>query len=61
MKAATIGGVIMIGIWIAAIIGWIINIVTLAHTVDAPITGMFILRCVGIIVAPLGAVLGLFF
>ena len=42
----------------AAFLGWCMNIVKLVGTVDGPVTGMFILRCVGIFLAPLGAVLG---
>jgi hypothetical protein len=40
--------------------GYIMNIVALVSTVDLPLTGMFILRIVGIFVAPLGVVLGFF-
>jgi len=54
-------GLVWIGIVIAAIVGWCLNIAEVVHTVDAPVTGMFILRCVGIIFAPVGAFLGLFF
>lgn len=54
-------GLVWIGIILAAIIGWCMNIAAVVHTVDAPVTGMFILRCFGILMAPLGAVLGLFF
>lgn len=42
----------------AALIGWIMNIVTIFHTASDPITGMFIVRCIGIIVGPIGAILG---
>lgn len=38
--------------------GWIANIVKLVEIVSDPITGMFILRCVGIFVPPLGAIMG---
>lgn len=51
-----IGGFIVIGLWIAAIVGWVMNIITIAH--DTGATGILILRIVGIFVAPLGAVLG---
>ena len=36
------------------------NIAAIAHADMAHITGMLILRCIGIFVAPLGAVLGFF-
>ena len=45
---------------IAAVGGWIANISKVVATVADPITGMFVLRCVGIVVAPLGVVLGYF-
>lgn len=44
----------------AGVIGWVMNIIDIVHAVSDPITGMFVLRCVGIFVAPLGAVLGYF-
>ena len=50
--------VIIIAIWLAAIVGWVLNIVTIAHSSMDVITGMLILRIVGIFVGPLGAVLG---
>ena len=50
-----------IGLWLAAIVGWIMNIVALAQT-EGPIldNAIGILRVVGIVVPPLGAVMGLF-
>ena len=39
-------------------VGWIWNIVKLIAIVADPLTGMFILRCVGVIFAPLGIILG---
>ena len=45
---------------LAGVVGWIMNIVTIAHANFNEITGMFILRIIGIFVAPLGAVLGYF-
>lgn len=38
--------------------GWVMNIVTIAHSNFSDITGMLFLRVVGIFVAPLGVVLG---
>jgi hypothetical protein len=60
MKGITISMLVMFAIWVSSIVGWIMNILDIVHTINDPITGLFILRCVGIIVAPLGAVLGLF-
>lgn len=51
-------GLIAITVVVAGILGWILNIGALINAADAPITAMFVLRCVGIFVAPLGSVLG---
>ena len=42
----------------AAVIGWIWNIVKLVGMTLDPITGMLIVRVIGIFVPPLGAVVG---
>ena len=43
-----------------AILGWVLNVVAVVGlaVADAPITAMFILRIVGVFLAPLGAILG---
>ncbi len=38
--------------------GWCANIYKIVQIASDPITGMFILRCVGVFMAPLGVVLG---
>lgn len=43
---------------LAAIWGWIWNIVKIVHSDFAVMSGLLICRIVGIFVAPLGAVLG---
>ena len=40
--------------------GWIWNIAKIVHSSFDVITGMFVARCIGVFVAPLGAVLGYF-
>ena len=49
---------------LAAIIGWIMNIIAVAHLLFTDqalvITGMLVLRIIGIFVAPLGSILGYF-
>lgn len=42
----------------AGFVGWVLNIVDLAHMDFAHITGMLVIRAIGIVVAPLGAVMG---
>jgi len=43
----------LVGVW-----GWVWNIVKITHSDFGHITGMLVIRCIGIFVAPLGAVLG---
>ena len=38
--------------------GWIANVVKIAGTGFADFNGMLIARCIGVFIAPLGAVLG---
>ena len=49
---------VWLGLLIGGGIGWIMNIVTIVHTCCEPVTGMLVIRIVGLFVAPLGAVLG---
>lgn len=49
----------LITILVAAPIGgYVANIVALAHIVAGPLTGMVLLRIAGVILPPLGVVLG---
>lgn len=61
-KAENAGGMVvglgLIAFGIAAIGGWIANIVKLVDMVDGEVTGMFIARCVGVIAGPFGSILG---
>lgn len=61
MKITEIAGLLYILMWIACIVGWVLNCVAIANTYTLEITGLFILRIVGIFIFPLGAVLGIFF
>lgn len=58
----TIGFVIWIYIVIGLVglVGWIINIVDIFHSNFSNITGELVLRVVGIFIAPLGSIMGLF-
>ena len=53
-----IGLVIFFSLIVASVGGWITNIVKLAHMHGGIDSGMYILRVVGIFVAPLGVILG---
>ena len=43
---------------VALVYGWTANIVTIAHSNFFDLTGLLVLRVVGIFIAPLGTVLG---
>lgn len=45
-------------VWVAAIGGWIANIVKIFGSAADPLTPFFIIRCIGVFVAPVGAILG---
>jgi hypothetical protein len=45
--------------WVASIVGWVANIVQITGMVIEPLTALFILKCIGVFVAPLGSVLGI--
>lgn len=57
-----LGGLLIIVLWLAGVIGWFINLwVTVGLALSGePVSALFVLRAIGIVVAPLGAVLGLF-
>lgn len=56
---ALIGVLVYIGIIALFILGYVLNIVSIVHS-HAVVDFMLILRCVGLVMAPLGAVLGYF-
>ena len=56
--AGVAGTILLTLFFIGAAWGWVWNIIKIFHTISDPITGMFIFRCVGILFAPLGAILG---
>lgn len=50
----------IIGLWLASIVGWCMNIWAIVGSFGGPLNAMFVARCVGAFVAPLGALLGYF-
>jgi len=44
--------------WLAIVGGWIANIVKFIGMLDGGVTAMFIARIVGMVLAPLGVILG---
>lgn len=43
---------------IGSLIGWVLNVIDLLQTIGGGFTTLFVLRVVGVFVAPLGAILG---
>lgn len=57
--ALTLFGACVFLLLLAGVVyGWVNNIIIIADTVNVEITGMFIIRVIGIFVAPLGVILG---
>lgn len=52
-------------VWLAIVIGlgigWVMNILAVIHSDFAHITGLLVVRVIGVIVVPLGSFLGYFF
>jgi hypothetical protein len=57
-KSNTVALIVWLGIIIAAIVGWIMNLGAIIDHDFALETGMGILRVIGVFMAPIGAVLG---
>lgn len=45
---------------LAAVGGWIANVVKLIGMLNSPITAMFVARIIGVVAAPFGSILGYF-
>lgn len=58
LSVGTAGGVFAVLLIVAAIGGWIANVVKLVHMDMGSITGMLVVRAIGVVMAPLGSVLG---
>ena len=61
MKRVTVSGQLALVFVIVALVGawgWISNIIKLASMDFGGVTGMLVLRAIGVFVVPLGAVLG---
>ena len=54
------GTFIILGISLALMIGWVINLIQFVNCDFAPFNKEEILRLVGLVIAPLGSLLGLF-
>jgi len=50
--------IFIIALWVLCAVGWVANIVKLVGMDFGAITGLLIVRAIGIFIAPLGAVMG---
>lgn len=55
MKTLIVGYILLV---LAAVVGWVMNIVAVVHAAGGPLTAKLIIRIVGIFAAPLGAIMG---
>jgi hypothetical protein len=51
---------VRLAIGAALAIGWVMNIVAIVNSNFSDITGLLVMRIIGVFIAPLGAVLGYF-
>jgi len=60
MKSLTewFGSLFVIAVWIFGLVGWVLNIMQIANADH--ITGMVAVRIIGVVMVPLGAILGWF-
>jgi integral membrane sensor domain MASE1 len=57
------GLITVVALLIAAVMGWVLNVIKIVESASAEnleISTLFIVRCVGVIAAPLGAIVGWF-
>lgn len=54
---------IYVGLMLTALVGWFVNLIDVINlaTANSPLTTLFIVKLVGIFIAPLGIIMGLFF
>lgn len=55
-----LGALALIGLWLALVYGWVVNIIDLIGMLGGTFTALFFARIVGVIFFPLGGLLGLF-
>lgn len=52
-------GLLIVLLWITFVAGYVLNIVSIINNLSTDeVTNMFIFQCIGIIIAPLGSILG---
>ena len=58
--SVTLVGISIVLLWVTFVAGYVLNIVNIINNLstDDEVTNMFIFQCIGIIIAPLGSILG---
>lgn len=49
---------LIVMLFLAGVVGYVLNVIEIVQTGADPITGLFIARVIGVFMAPLGCVLG---
>ena len=59
-SSSTLVGISIVLLWVTFVAGYVLNIVNIINNLstDDEVTNMFIFQCIGIIIAPLGSILG---
>jgi hypothetical protein len=53
--------IFVIAMWLICFYGWIVNCINVVNSDFNNITGLLVVRAIGIVVAPIGSFMGLFF
>jgi len=56
--AAIVGYFLTCAVMVLAAYGWAMNVYYIAQSSGEPLNGLFLLRLIGVVLAPLGALLG---
>jgi hypothetical protein len=60
VKIGVVTMLIIFGMIVAGLVGWVMNIFGIAHSDFNNVDGMLILRVIGVFMFPIGAVVGYF-
>lgn len=58
IKVGPVTWLLLVTVFVLGLAGWVMNIMTIAGSSFNDLTGLLVLRVVGIFIAPMGAVLG---
>jgi hypothetical protein len=58
MKGNLLVSLTVIAIALAGLVGWVMNIIAITQSNFSDITGILVLRVIGVFMSPLGAIMG---